>query len=153
MNKNLLRLRQTLWDPRQNPLAFFVVGSFLALSTGKLHKELEAGRPALEAHLERMSDTAFQDVESVQERLESVVYGSLKERGWLDSHVILDFTGGTRTTTAGAILAGLPQSRRMELVPAERKDPDGRATDPSAAGNPREIRIDYRMKRVRRSER
>jgi hypothetical protein len=117
----------------------------------KLHHELVAAHPALEIVMERMSDAAFQDIESVEERMESEVYASLEARGWTESDVILDFTGGTKTTTAGAILAGLPQARRMEFVPAERRDAEGRVIDPLAAGNPREIRIDYRMKRVHRS--
>jgi len=124
-----------------------------AAHADKLRLELAARHPALEIVIERMTDAAFLDVESVAERIESQVYGSLKAKAWLDPDIILDFTGGSKTTTAGAILAGLPQSRRMEFVPAERKDPDGRATDPTAAGNPREIRIDYRMKRVQRRER
>jgi hypothetical protein len=117
----------------------------------KLHRELADAHPALEIVMQRMTDAAFQDIESIEERIESEVYASLEARGWSDSDVILDFTGGTKTTTAGAILAGLPQARRMEFVPADRRDAEGRVIDPLAAGNPREIRIDYRMKRVRRA--
>jgi hypothetical protein len=111
-----------------------------------LAAEVSAARPAIEVALVRMSDAGFQDVETVQETIESTVYGALHELGWLESDVVIDFTGGTKTTTAGAILSGLPTSRRMEFVPAEKKNEVGYGTD---AGDPREVRIDYRMRRIR----
>jgi hypothetical protein len=102
--------------------------------------------PDIEAGLVKMSDAGFQDVETVQEKIESIVYGCLREKGWLESDVVIDFTGGAKTTTAGAILAGLPAARRMEFVPAEKKNEAGYGLD---AGNPREVQIDYRMRRIR----
>jgi hypothetical protein len=137
----------SLGDPLQ---ALWIVCSHSSADNAdRLRRDLALNHPDLETEVVTMTDDDFQDVEAVQQRLETEVYGSLHGRGWWEGDVVLDFTGGAKNTTAGAILAGLPANRRLEFVPAEKKNEEGRATGPEAAGNPREIRIDYRMKRLK----
>ena len=61
--------------------------------------------------------------------------------------VIIDVTGGSKATSVGATFAGLPRGRRLELIPGKAFDERRRATE---AGDPFEIRMDYKLKPLRR---
>jgi hypothetical protein len=89
---------------------------------------------------------AFEDPEQVKELVENEVYGRLPD-GLTDNDVIIDITGGRKTTTAGAFLAGLPKGRRLEINAPAAMNIRGLGTRP---GTPLEIFVDYKLRRVRR---
>ncbi len=92
------------------------------------------------------SNSGFQDPEQVRAGIEEGVYGRLPE-GMEAGDVILDLTGGPKTASVGAFLAGLPPGRRLEVVRAGTMDSRLRAESPA---DPFEICLDYKLKRVRR---
>ena len=92
-----------------------------------------------------LSDAEFDNPGLVQELIERKVFEQLPE-GIGESEVVVDITGGMKGTSAGAFLAGLPQGRRLEYVSPAATDTRGRGTRP---GQPIEIGIDYKLKRVR----
>lgn len=96
-------------------------------------------------HLLAMSDAAFQDPERVRDTIEHQIYGRLPE-GLTEADVVLDITGGKKETTAGVFLAGLPEGRRLQVTTAAEVDAAGLGLRPGA---PLEIRIDYKLTRVR----
>jgi len=85
--------------------------------------------------------------EATRVLIEERVYGDLGDLQPDD--VIIDVTGGTKATSVGATLAGLPLGRRLELVRGLKFDERGRAT---VAGEPFEIRMDYKLKPHRRQK-
>ena len=93
-----------------------------------------------------LTNEDFDNPEEVRAVLDERVYGALGA-AMEDREVVIDFTGGTKTTTAGAFLAGLPEGRRMQVNRPAEKDDQGRGMLP---GPPFEILIDYRLKRMRR---
>jgi hypothetical protein len=93
-----------------------------------------------------LSDEAFKDPEEVRSAIESEVYAKLPE-SLTESDVIIDITGGTKTTTAGALLAGLPEGRRLQFTPPADRNIRGQGISPR---DPLEIEIDYKIKKVRR---
>lgn len=87
----------------------------------------------------------FMDPEKVRAAIDRI-YDELPED--LDeSDVIIDITGGRKTTTAGAFLAGLPEGRHLEIVEPAEVDSSGHGTLP---GDPIEIDIAYRIRQARR---
>ncbi|HXO20896.1 MAG TPA: hypothetical protein VOA87_13350 [Thermoanaerobaculia bacterium] len=90
-----------------------------------------------------LSATAFDDPEAVRSAIEAL-YDLLPE-GIAEHEVVIDITGGKKTTTAGAFLAGLPRGRHLEYVPATRVSSEGRGEEP---GDPIEIVIDYKLKKL-----
>ncbi len=98
-------------------------------------------------HALPLTDDAFQDLEAVRQLIEAEVFGALP--GDLQERdVVIDFTGGTKETSAGAVLAGLPPGRRLQRTPMLQKDPT-RLTG-LEPGEPIEIDINYRLRPVRR---
>lgn len=97
--------------------------------------------------LVEVSDAVFSDPESIRTCIESNVYDRLPD-GMEEDDVMIDFTGGLKTTSAGAFLAGLPFGRRLEVIDPKNVDLNGKGMDP---GDTREIRISYRLKRVDRN--
>jgi len=95
--------------------------------------------------LVHLADAQFDNPGAVQDLIERVVFRDLPE-GISERDLLIDLTGGMKGTSAGAFLAGLPRGRRLEYVPAARKDARGRGTRPA---EPIEIGIDYKLKRVR----
>ncbi len=87
----------------------------------------------------------FQNPEEVKKAIEKQVYSDLPT-GLKEDDVIIDITGGRKTTTAGALLAGLPKGRRIEINEPASINIRGQATK---AGTPIEITIDYKLKRLR----
>lgn len=83
--------------------------------------------------------------EAMRNLIEEQVYGELGDLKPED--VIVDVTGGTKAASVGASLAGLPRARRLEVVRFGAVDDQGRAT---SAGDPFEIRMDYKLKPLRR---
>jgi hypothetical protein len=93
-----------------------------------------------------LSDADFNDPESVKRAIEREVFAKLPE-GLREEDVVIDITGGKKTTSVGGLLAGLPAGRRLEIVTALEQDDRGRGV---VAGVPAEIDITYNLKRVRR---
>lgn len=96
-----------------------------------------------------LPDRRFDDPELVRNLLEREVFGRLPE-DLEPGDVLIDFTGGLKGTSAGALLTGLPPERRLQYTPAALTDTRGRGTRP---GDPVEIGIDYKLKRARRRAR
>ncbi len=96
--------------------------------------------------LHPLDDFGFDNPEEVRVAIEETVYRALPE-GMVPEDVVIDITGGMKTTTSGAFLAGLPEGRRLQVNRPAKKDEAGRGLLP---GSPYEIRIDYRVRRVRR---
>ncbi|MEO8381526.1 MAG: hypothetical protein ABI779_17835 [Acidobacteriota bacterium] len=93
-----------------------------------------------------MTEEEFGDPEAVKGAIERI-YSELSDFNLAASDVVIDITGGTKTTTAGAFLAGLPADRNLQVIRAATKDTDGRALQ---AGEPIEIDISYALKPLRR---
>lgn len=94
-----------------------------------------------------LSEEEFVQPQRVQEAIEEGVYGRLPA-GLAERDVVLDLTGGRKTTTAGVFLAGLPPGRRLELVEPRSVDERGVGEAPSEV--PMEIEIDYEVRPARR---
>lgn len=114
--------------------------------------EEAARRPNLSTERIRrlyLPDRRFDDPEQIRSLLEREVFSRLPENlePW---DVLIDFTGGLKGTSAGALLTGLPPERRLQYTPAAVTDARGRGTRP---GDPVEIGIDYKLKRARRRAR
>jgi hypothetical protein len=87
----------------------------------------------------------FSNPEKVREAIEEI-YAQLPE-DVEEKDVIIDITGGMKTTTAGAFLAALPPGRHLEVVSPAQVDKDGRGLTPETTI---QITIDYSIKKVRR---
>lgn len=85
----------------------------------------------------------FEDPEEVKDRIEAEVFDKLPD-GFEEDDVAIDITGGTKPTTAGAFLAGLPPGRRLQLTSAIRDPETGLVVK---AGEVREIQLDYDIRR------
>ncbi|MBM4028234.1 MAG: hypothetical protein FJ280_23000 [Planctomycetes bacterium] len=92
----------------------------------------------------RLTDEEFDNPGTVREAIENSVFSVLPE-GMTERDVIIDMTGGLKTTTAGAFLAGLSPDRNIEIMKPASTDERGRG---QVAGQPLEISISYRLKRV-----
>lgn len=93
----------------------------------------------------RLKNPDFEDPEAVKYEIERIF--ETLPHPLADQDVIIDITGGRKTTTAGAFLAGLPEGRRLEIINPLDTDESGHGTK---AGDPVEIVIDYSMKRIQR---
>lgn len=91
-----------------------------------------------------MTEEEFGDPEAVKKTIEWI-YAGLRDSSLNASDIVIDITGGTKTTTAGAFLAGLPAERNLQVIRAATKDIDGRALE---AGEPIEIDINYALKPI-----
>lgn len=109
--------------------------------------EQERADRSFEIELVPLSEAEFKDPEVVRTKIEEI-YGKIPEHLTVGD-VVIDITGGTKTTTAGAFIAGLPRGRRLEITPPDEGgvDESGRGFKP---GDPVEILIDYSLKRARR---
>lgn len=87
----------------------------------------------------------FSNPEKVREAIEEI-YAQLPE-DVEEKDIIIDITGGMKTTTAGAFLAALPPGRHLEVVSPAQVDKDGRGLTPETTI---QITIDYSIKKVRR---
>lgn len=92
-----------------------------------------------------LSDPEFGNPGVVSELVNREVFEALPD-GLSPEDVIVDVTGGLKGTTAGAFLAGLPRGRRLQYVQPAVRDDRGRGEAP---GDPLEIEIDYKLKRLR----
>ena len=97
-------------------------------------------------HHRRLSDEEFTNPEAVRAAMKTEVYAHLDEHGLAEEEVVIDFTGGKKETTAGALLAGLPPGRNIEVVRPAAVDPDQRGT---VAGEVMEIDLRYRLRPVK----
>lgn len=89
-----------------------------------------------------LTEAEFEDPEAVKNTIDRI-YSTLHKDGLHTEDVVIDITGGTKRTTAGGFLAGLPEDRNLEVISAEEKDASGHAV---TAGDPIEIDISYRVK-------
>lgn len=94
-----------------------------------------------------ISNAGFDDPEQVRELVERKVYGALP-LGFDEDDVMIDITGGSKGATAGALLAGLSESRNLEIVLTDKRNESGYAV---GAGVPVEIDISYKLKKVKKS--
>jgi hypothetical protein len=101
--------------------------------------------PPERIHELALSDHAFDDPESVRDRLEAEVFADLPE-GLEEPDVMIDLTGGKKTTSAGAFMAGLPPGRRLQMTSPKVTDARGRGLEP---GEPFEISVHYKLTKVR----
>lgn len=97
-------------------------------------------------HHRRLSDDDFTNPEAVRAAIETEVYARLEEHGLTEEEVVIDFTGGKKETTAGALLAGLPPGRNLEVVRPGAVNEDLRGT---VAGEILEIDLRYRLRPVK----
>lgn len=97
--------------------------------------------------LVHLTDDDFENPERVRQAIERNVFGSMPP-GFSESDIVIDITGGLKTTTAGAFLAGLPAGRRLEVVKAAIRDSNGYA---QLADKPYEIDISYELRPTARS--
>lgn len=93
-----------------------------------------------------LADGEFANPEAVKQVIELRVFGQIPDQ-LRDDDIVIDITGGQKTTSAGAFLAGLPRGRHIEVVRASVKDDRGRAV---VAGDPFEVEISYKLKRLGR---
>ncbi|HLX09052.1 MAG TPA: hypothetical protein VKY89_14450 [Thermoanaerobaculia bacterium] len=94
--------------------------------------------------LKELSLAEFEDLEAIRRTIEDIY--SHRPAEVAEEDVVIDITGGRKTTTAGAFLAGLPRGRHLEYVSAEAFNAQGYVVK---AGEPYEIRVDYSVKRHR----
>jgi len=72
----------------------------------------------------------FDDPESVRNAIEKIYSDELPEH-FSEDDVIIDITGGKKTTTAGAFLAGLLPGRHLEVINSRRADDEGNVLAPA----------------------
>jgi hypothetical protein len=97
-------------------------------------------------HHRKLSDQEFANPEAVRAAIEAEVYAKLDEHDLSEEEIVIDFTGGKKETTAGALLAGLPPGRHLEVVRPEVVDRNQRGT---VAGEVMEIDLRYRLRPVK----
>lgn len=90
-----------------------------------------------------LSLAEFDDPESVRNAIEKIYRDELPEH-FSEDDVIIDITGGKKTTTAGAFLAGLPPGRHLEVINSKRADDEGNVLAPA---DPIQIDIDFKVSR------
>ncbi|HEY6323095.1 MAG TPA: hypothetical protein VJA16_16225 [Thermoanaerobaculia bacterium] len=86
-----------------------------------------------------LSPTDFEDLEVVRARIEGIYAERPADIAVGD--IVIDITGGRKTTTAGALLAGLPRGRHLEYVSAKELTAAGYAL---RANEPFEIFVDLK---------
>ncbi len=77
-----------------------------------------------------LSLAEFDDPESVRNAIEKIYSDELPEH-FSEDDMIIDITGGKKTTTAGAFLAGLPPGRHLEVINSRRADGEGNVLEPA----------------------
>ncbi len=93
-----------------------------------------------------ITNTEFDEPESVRKAIEQHVYENIPA-DLAERDIVIDVTGGTKMTTAGAFLVGLPETRRIEIVRPSERDENGRGTKPEE--RPTEVVISYRLKPIK----
>lgn len=101
--------------------------------------------PELESRLISLTDSEVLDPETVRNAIENEVFDETSH-GLTPAEIVIDITGGQKTTSIGAFLAGMPEGRRIEMVSAGTTDKRGRAM---SGGDPFEIVLNYRVKPLR----
>jgi hypothetical protein len=94
-------------------------------------------------HLLALTDDDFADPEAVRARIESDVYAGLSDIDLAEGDVVIDFTGGKKETTAGALLAGLLPGRHLEVVRPSEVEKNMRGEQP---GEILEIDLRYKLR-------
>ena len=89
---------------------------------------------------------SFEDPEQVKDAIEDKVYGELPA-GMRPDDIVIDITGGRKTTTAGAFLAGLPRGRHLEYNSPSEINIRGQGVKP---GIPIQISLDYELRKLKR---
>jgi hypothetical protein len=84
-----------------------------------------------------LSPEEFKDVEVVRAKIDEIYAGRPGDVEGED--IVIDITGGLKTTTAGAFLAGLPRGRHLEYVSTDAVNVAGYAI---RANEPSEIFVD-----------
>jgi hypothetical protein len=95
----------------------------------------------------RMSGDDADNPAKVYETVERI-FQSLPE-GFDDSDVVADYTGGTKSMTAGLVLACALPSRELQVLKPRKYKDDGTA-DRTAGSDPRSVDIRFKLKQVYR---
>ena len=90
-----------------------------------------------------LSRPDFEDLEAIRRTIEEIYSGRPEDVAQED--IVIDITGGRKTTSAGALLAGLPRGRHLEVVTAEEFNAAGHVVK---AGEPYQILVDYAVRRL-----
>ncbi|NLS78404.1 MAG: hypothetical protein GXY76_14190 [Chloroflexi bacterium] len=88
------------------------------------------------------------DIDDPQQTFEAVegIYREAKVRfGLREQEIIADFTGGTKSMTAGMVLACTPRERDLQFMKPRRYLPDGRA-DLEAGSEPRFVDVSFSLR-------
>jgi hypothetical protein len=93
----------------------------------------------------RMSGDDADNPAKVYETVEGI-FQSLPE-GFDDSDVIADYTGGTKSMTAGLVLACAIPSRELQVLKPRKYKDDGTA-DRAAGSDPRSVDIRFKLKQA-----
>ena len=88
-----------------------------------------------------LSRQEFKDLEIVRRRIEDIY--SERPGDVAPGDLVIDITGGLKTTAAGALLAGLPHGRHLEYVTGEEFTAAGYVLKP---GEPYEIFVDLQSR-------
>jgi hypothetical protein len=108
----------------------------------RVKAEIEAKFPNLAGVvIEELPD--MHDIKLIKARVEEVRRRAINS-GVPEEGLICDFTGLTKSASAGMILACLPRNCRLEYMHPRRIDADGRA-DPAAGSDPMEVRLAYEL--------
>jgi hypothetical protein len=91
--------------------------------------------------IEQLPD--IQDIKLIKARVEEVRLRAIKA-GVSEEDLICDFTGLTKSASAGMILACLPRKRRLQYMHPRKYDADGHA-DTTAGSDPMEVHLAYAL--------
>lgn len=97
-----------------------------------------------EAELATMEVEMVEEADNPEEVFRAVqdIYGRAAEVGLDEQDIVADFTGGTKSMTAGMVLACTSLNRDLEFMKPRRYLPDGRA-DPKAGSDPKFVDIGF----------
>jgi hypothetical protein len=102
--------------------------------------------PDIFKYVDKMSGDDADNPEQVYKIIESI-YESLSDEKIEEFDVISDYTGGTKSMTAGMILACAPPERKLQFLKPRKYNPDGTA-DRAIGSDPRYIDIRFKLKQV-----
>ena len=115
--------------------------------TGELSSQSNADKLAETFHVQGVEVEVWplEDADNIEEVFRAVktIYEVARNKVNLSpDDIILDYTGGTKSMTAGLILAALEQGSRLQYMKPNRYETDGRA-DRAAGSNPRLVQVNF----------
>lgn len=103
----------------------------------ELKARYEAELPTVKVEIVEEADNPEEVFRVVQD-----IYERAVELGLDEQEIVADFTGGTKSMTAGMVLACTSLNRDLEFMKPRRYLPDGRA-DPEAGADPKFVDISF----------